>query len=336
MQEQSKPKIHLSSLSKTISSNLDLILDKLGVEYRTIGDRYSMPCPVHGGDNPNGCTIYNGGHPNWSCWTHGCQLKYGKNLFSFVRGILKEDNVNTIKYLERLLEFDATTLPAPREKQPHTKHVEILKRFSKQIQICDEIELLDTVKPSKYFQKRGYSKWVLNKFMVGDFIDYRHFMGCRAIVPVFDHENRAVGYSGRKMSDEDKKYKWVHSKGLKTNSILYGYQQAEKNIKKTHSVTLVEGPGDVWRAWEAGMQNTVAILGASLSENQLLILEQSGALNITILTDFDEAGDTAAQQIIELCGRRFNCFRPAQIKDYNDIGDIPYKELIKWRKEYYE
>ena len=68
---------------------------------------------------------------------------------------------------------------------------------------------------------------------------------------------------------------------------------------------LVEGQGDVWRMHEADYKNCVGIFGSSINDDQLLLLEQSGALNIVILTDFDTAGQKAAQQIIKKCGRRF-------------------------------
>ena len=67
-------------------------------------------------------------------------------------------------------------------------------------------------------------------------------------------------------------------------------------------------------------QNCVGIFCSSINDDQLLLLEQSGALNLVILTDFDAAGQKAAEQIIKKCGRRFNYYRP--VLSTKDVGDM--------------
>ena len=57
-------------------------------------NRYSFPCPVHGGDNPEGCSIFTDGDSskgNWSCWTQHCEEDFTSNLFGFVRGVLTQN-----------------------------------------------------------------------------------------------------------------------------------------------------------------------------------------------------------------------------------------------------
>ena len=71
--------------------------------------------------------------------------------------------------------------------------------------------------------------------------------------------------------------------------------------------------------------NTVGIFGSSINEDQLILLEASGALNIVILTDTDEAGNKASEQIIKKCGRRFNYLRP-QISE-KDVGDMTIEQI---------
>ena len=76
---------------------------------------------------------------------------------------------------------------------------------------------------------------------------------------------------------------------------------------------------------EAGYTNTVGIFGSSINEDQLILLEQSGALNLIILTDSDEAGNKAYEQIVKKCGRRFNYFRP-EISQ-KDVGDMDIAQI---------
>ena len=94
---------------------------------------------------------------------------------------------------------------------------------------------------------------------------------------------------------------------------------------KVKFVILVEGQGDVWRMHEAGYKNCVGLFGADLSDDQLLLLEQTGALNLIILTDMDDAGQKAADKIIKKCGRRFNYLRP-EIPT-KDVGDMTIDQI---------
>jgi DNA primase len=80
---------------------------------------------------------------------------------------------------------------------------------------------------------------------------------------------------------------------------------------------------------EAGYKVCVGIFGSSINEDQLLLLEQSGALNVIILTDSDEAGNKACSQIIKKCGRRFNYYRPnISTKDVGDMSIDQIKEEL--------
>ena len=100
---------------------------------------------------------------------------------------------------------------------------------------------------------------------------------------------------------------------------------AKDKILETSTAVLVEGQGDVWRMHEAGVENTVGIFGASLSDDQLVLLEASGALNLVILTDYDEARNKAAEQIMNKCGRRFNYYRPSISE--KDVGDMTIDQI---------
>ena len=116
----------------------------------------------------------------------------------------------------------------------------------------------------------------------------------------------------------------MHSRGFK-KSVLYGLHLAKDEILKTQTAILVEGQGDVWRMYEAGFKNTVGIFGSSINDDQLMLLESSGALNLIILTDSDEAGNKAFLQIVKKCGRRFNYCRPSISQ--KDVGDMSIEQI---------
>lgn len=83
---------------------------------------------------------------------------------------------------------------------------------------------------------------------------------------------------------------------------------------------IVESPGNVWRLEENGIHNSVAIFGSSLSDRQKVILDSSGAMSLVILTDNDEAGRKAADQIKKKCQNTYKIYIPEI--NASDVGEM--------------
>ncbi len=317
------------------------MLEALNVEYIEFENRLAFSCPVHGGDNSGGACIFTDGSKskgNWVCWTHSCEKDFGKNLIGFVRGVLsykKNKEVSFIEAINFCLSFlDKKLIDIPEEKIPESiynnqKLMEILTREPEKVitnitreQIIKSIEI-----PSKYYMERGFLAETLVVFDVGECYNSNKQMYNRAVVPVYDEDLNYIGCVGRSLDESNKKYKWINSKGFKKSFYLYGVWKAKPFIQKTSTVILVEGQGDVWRLYEAGIKNAVGIFGSDLSEDQLIALEKLGAMNVVILTDNDEAGQKASQGIIQKGGRRFNYFTPKISK--KDIGDMSIEDIEK-------
>ena len=308
------------------------MLEYFDIEYVEYPNRLAFPCPVHGGDNPEACCVFTDGvtnKGNWSCWTHGCQEEYVNNLFGFVRGCLSERRQKSISmnetasFLTKFLkkELDELDISPKRE----TKIIDIFnKTIARNPSPITRDSVISRINiPANYYVGRGYTPEVLKQFDVGECIAENQPMSGRVVVPVYDESYNYVGCVGRSIK-EHLQPKWLHSKGFSKN-VLYGLQIAKDHILKHHTAILVEGQGDVWRLHEAGLQMAVGIFGASINEDQLILLEQSGALNLVILTDSDDAGNKAYQQIIKKCGRRFNYLRPTI--SCKDVGDMTIEQI---------
>ena len=115
---------------------------------------------------------------------------------------------------------------------------------------------------------------------------------------------------------------------------MYNFWFAKEHILETGSVILVESPGNVWKLEENGIHNSVGLFGCSLSDRQKLILDSSGAMNIIILTDNDDAGKKAAEQIQNKCSKTYNILIPKILK--NDIGEMTSDEITIQIKNYLE
>jgi 5S rRNA maturation endonuclease (ribonuclease M5) len=321
-------------ISKTAFNNLSTLFNKLGIEYVEYPNRYSFPCPVHGGDNMEGCSIFTSGHSNkgnWQCWTNHCEEEFANNIFGFIRGSLSyraNRNVSlneTESFCIDLFGLDIiNNIPEDIEK----KEVDLTEVFSKKPIITKNGITRDQIRsklkiPSPYFLDRGFSKEILDTFDVGLCSERGRPMYNRSVVPVYDNDFNYTGCVGR-ATNESFKPKWLHSKGFK-KCVLYGLNLAKYKILETQSVILVEGQGDVWRMHEAGYSQTVGIFGSNINDEQLLLLENSGALNMVVLTDYDDAGKKAFEQIVKKCGRRFNYYRPEISK--KDVGEMSVEEI---------
>jgi DNA primase len=178
-------------------------------------------------------------------------------------------------------------------------------------------------------------------------------MSNRVVAPVYDITGQyVVGCTGRSIfekcgeckyhhdhnhscpsKEEGYKYsKWKHSNGFKCQNHLYNLWFSKEYIKKDHIVIIVESPGNVWRLEENDIHNSVAIFGSSMSDRQKLLLDSSGAMKIVILTDNDDAGKKAAENIIEKCQKTYQIYTPTISK--SDIGEMTSDEINKQIKEY--
>lgn len=324
--------------SKELAEKSDELLKYLDIDYKEYNDTYIFCCPVHGGDNVNGCSILkeNG---VWSCWTNSCQEEFKKTMFGFVRGVLSHRN-NKKASMTQTMDFCLQFLNKTHIEST-SETISTLKTDAKLLEIFERKIVRDSRSvsreqirsnldfPCKYYLDRGYLLEILDKFDVGICNRHGKQMFGRAVVPIYDENDTYVGCVGRTLINHPSIPKWINSKGFKKSHYLYGLNFAKSYIMKKGSVYIVEGQGDVWKMFQAGYYNTVGLFGCDLSDEQLILLETSGCMNLTILTDSDEAGNKAAEKIIKKCGRRFNYFRPELLnKDPGDMTEQQLKELL--------
>jgi 5S rRNA maturation endonuclease (ribonuclease M5) len=67
------------------------------------------------------------------------------------------------------------------------------------------------------------------------------------------------------------------------------------------------------------------MFGSSLSDRQKILLDGSGAMNIIILTDNDDAGDKAAKIIEEKCKNTYKVKRISITK--SDVAEMTKEEI---------
>lgn len=327
------------SLCRQLSERISDLLRAFEINYNELDNRFVFSCPVHGGDNPNGACVFKDGSKakgNWVCWTHSCQEKHGALILGFIKGVLEKKSGKRVPFgeaVEFALKFlNKEAVEIPNEPQTYSIHrlnqmYELVGNKEKRaVQPISRETVLSELKiPSEYFLSRGYSSEVLKLFDVGDCLKEGKLMHGRAVAPVYDIGYNYVGCSGRTTVPGQTKYKWINSKDFKTNEYLYGLWITKSEIEKKKKIVLVEGQGDVWRMYEAGILNVAGIFGADLSEHQLEELEKLSIFDVVVLTDMDEPGRVAAEKIARKCGRRFNVSMP-QVSA-KDVGELTVDQI---------
>ncbi len=252
----------------------------------------------------------------------------------------------TIDWICKFLGQDIATLKIDTEEIANKKFVaqmaSMIKDKAKSKGLTREQVRASLKIPAKFFLDKGYTPEVLDRYDIGLCIANGKEMFERVVAPIYDDEKRMVACTGRSIHPECEKCKLYHNpkfekcplddkyKGLKyskwrnsansnVSSYLYNYWKAKKFIRETGTIIIVEGPADVWKLEELGIYNAVALFGTEMSDEQQVLIEMSGALNVVVLLDMDEPGRKASSDINRRLERSYRVFIPEL--SVNDPGD---------------
>lgn len=146
--------------------------------------------------------------------------------------------------------------------------------------------------------KNGYSKELLLKVGLASGNEertYDKYQG-RVIFPIHNLTGKVIGFGARILSGDKTKAKYLNSPESEIynkSQTLYGIYFAKNEISRLDNCILVEGYADVLSMHQAGIENTVASSGTSLTTEQIRLIGRY-TKNITVLYDGDSAGIHAA------------------------------------------
>ncbi|SVA29360.1 uncharacterized protein METZ01_LOCUS82214 [marine metagenome] len=123
----------------------------------------------------------------------------------------------------------------------------------------------------------------------------------RIIFPINNISGNPIGIGGRVLEENNNLAKYINSpetEFFRKGSNLFNLDNARKLSNKLEDIYLVEGYMDVIGLNKNGIENAVANLGTSLTNRQILILNQFFE-NIIICFDGDESGYKAALRAAE-------------------------------------
>lgn len=322
--------INLKNLKQTLSDNHLEVFARLNMNYEDFGDNVYCTCPAHeDSDNPRAFS-YSVDKQIWKCWTKDCQSHYNNDIFGLIRGALSKQRGEEVDFSAVLqwatsnFKCDTTQAPPAVEDSDFVKTVKIIKRKeythnSKPIEI-DQYDI-----PSEYFISRGFTKQTLSYFEIGDYYS-KGTLNERSIIPIYNDDGSSlIGVTARAIKEYRMPKYLIYPKGFDKNAYFYNYHRAINSIRKTSTVFLTEGQGDVWKLYEAGVQNAVGLFGKTLSDKQEAKLNQMGVTHVVALLDNDQAGREAKVKIQRQLGRMYTMIFPKMIK--KDIGDMTLQEI---------
>ena len=146
--------------------------------------------------------------------------------------------------------------------------------------------------------KNGYSKELLLKVGLASGNEertYDKYQG-RVIFPIHNLTGKVIGFGARILSGDKTKAKYLNSPESEIynkSQTLYGIYFAKSEISRLDNCILVEGYADVLSMHQAGIENTVASSGTSLTTEQIRLISRY-TKNVTVLYDGDSAGIHAA------------------------------------------
>ncbi|MDR1725905.1 MAG: DNA primase [Bacteroidales bacterium] len=130
---------------------------------------------------------------------------------------------------------------------------------------------------------------------------YDRFRG-RVIFPIYSVSGRPIGFTGRLLSSDKTKAKYVNSPEsviYSKGKVLFGLHLSKSHIINNDRCYLVEGNMDAIMMYQCGIKNVVATSGTALTEDQIRLLKRYTS-NVTILYDGDAAGIHATFRAIDM------------------------------------
>jgi DNA primase len=151
---------------------------------------------------------------------------------------------------------------------------------------------------------------------------YDSFRG-RIMFPLADARGRVLGFGARAMGEgRGPKYlntseNDVYHKGRQ----LFGIHLARQHAAKSGRIVVVEGYTDVLAMHQAGMRDSVAIMGTALTAEQMAVLSQAAPV-VLLALDADRSGQEAMLRAARLAQDRGVELRAVEMPEGTDPADI--------------
>ena len=324
------------------------------------GRSYVAVCPFHDDKNPS--LNISPEKKIFKCFVCGT----GGNAISFVQKHLNISYQEAVKKVAEIIGFHDDRLENEAEKPKINKEkeplFETINDLQSLYQYClnvpegklaqeylekrhidrDEIKkygigyaLSNGEKTIEYLQKKGHSLDKIKGIGIVSSSSNSDANAGRLIFPLKDQNGQVIGFSARRLDNNKESPKYVNSpdtKIFKKSFNLYNYNNAKNSARRDGYIYVLEGFMDVMALDKAGIPSAVALMGTSLSKEQIELLRRLNA-EIRLCLDGDNPGQRGMMKIILQLNKSGIPFRlvcnPNDLRDPDDILQESGPEALK-------
>ncbi len=152
----------------------------------------------------------------------------------------------------------------------------------------------------------------------------------RIMFPIHNLDGQVVGFTARCYLNNDNP-KYLNTKEtylFKKGSILFNYHRAKEAIRLNKELIVVEGNMDAIRLYSVGIKNVIALMGTSLTKDQIEGLKKLKC-KLILMLDNDNAGETATYNLGNMLEENNFNFQIVRLSGEKD----PDEYIIKNGKE---
>ncbi len=177
----------------------------------------------------------------------------------------------------------------------------------------------------KFLSKRGFDEALLEEAGIlvkredgkNSFDRFRN----RIMFPIRNHHGDVIAFSGRALGHDEPKYlNSPETPIFNKSELLFNFHQARQAIRKKGQAVLFEGFADTISASAAGVDNGVATMGTSLTDDHIRTLKRNCS-EVLICYDSDKAGLNAANRSAEMIQEAGMAVKIALMPDGLDPDD---------------
>jgi DNA primase len=162
---------------------------------------------------------------------------------------------------------------------------------------------LDATHP--YLAERGVSAETVSTFGLG--YCSRGVMAGRICVPIHDAKGQLVAYAGRWPGEPPEGVeRYLLPKRFEKSRVLFNLHR----LGRAEHLVVVEGYWSTFRLHALGVP-VAALMGSSVSDEQLALLRERGTRHVTVLWDGDDAGRKARERALPALADAFFVRAPA-------------------------
>lgn len=322
-------------------------------DLRRAGSQWMGLCPFHEERSPSFSVdpsdkVYN----CFGCGERG-------DVFTFVQKTQGLDFVQALEYLADRTNVELERVqedPAAERRRAQQDRLRALLTRAGQFYSAYLWKAAESEPARRYLAERGLEQAVLEKFQVGyapaagdkliqqaakagfsaqDLVTAGlarrrggrvedAFRG-RIIFPLADRRGRVLGFAGRALREGDRP-KYLNTSenkavGFFKGQMLYGMHEARAAAMKAARFVVVEGYTDVLALHQAGVPESVAIMGTSLTDQQLEELAHVQG-TVFLALDADNAGKNATTRASRMASERQTDLRVVAMPAGRDPAEI--------------